>query len=178
MAKMIWKSKEDILKEKKEEKRRELSAQCHKVIIDVFESNVGGITYGFSYDMEAQTNMQETYQMFQNDVIDKVVWSARKDDEKVRVTLNKRDFESLYYNGIKHKQSQISKLKDTLEPMIDSANSEEELETIKWDTKEAGEVELNINKTMDKNIQNLEISREMSDTALMEFVNMVMMGMM
>ena len=178
MAKMTWKTKDDLLKESKINKKNELSQKCHEDIISLFEVEIKGKKYGFSYDMEAQTNMQETYQMFQNNVINEINWSARNNSEKVRVTLNKSEFEKVYYEGIKHKQTLISKLKDKLEPLIDSTESEEELDSINWDTEEVDSVELNIGGTMDKNIQSLEISQEMSDTALMEFVNMVMMGMM
>lgn len=178
MAKMIWKDEEDLLKESKVDKKNELSQKCHEAIISLFEVEIGRKTYGFSYDMEAQTNMQETYQMFQNNVINEISWSARSNREKIRVTLNKSEFEKVYYEGIKHKQALISKLKDKLEPLVDSTKSEEELNSISWDMEDVDSVELNTSETMDKNIQSLEISREMSDTALMEFVNMVMVGMM
>ena len=178
MAKMKWKSKDEILVDMRELKKQELSQVCHNDIISSFEVNIRGKTYGFSYDMEAQTNMQETYQMFQNNVIDEINWSARSNKEKVRITLNKSEFERVYYEGIKHKQALISKLKDKLEPLVDSTKSKEELDSIHWDMEDVDSVKLNIGGTMDKNIQNLEISQEMSDTALMEFVNMVMMGMM
>src|SRR5699024_4469743 len=102
----------------------------------------------------------------------------RSNKEKIRIALNKSEFERVYYEGIKHKQALISKLKDKLEPLVDSTKSKEELDSIHWDTENVDSVKLSIGGTMDKNIQNLEISQEMSDTALMEFVNMVMMGMM
>lgn len=175
MAKMVWKSDDDLLVEFKESKRQELSHDCHNEIISSFETRIRGKLYGFSYDIEAQTNMQETYQMFQNNVINEIKWSARSNKEKVRVALNKSEFEKVYYEGIKHKQALISKLKDKLEPLIDSTKSKEELDSINWDTEDIDSVRLNTGGTMDKNIQNLEISQEMSDTALMEFVNMVMM---
>ena len=176
MAKMVWKSSEDLLQESKVNKKNELSQKCHEEITSLFEVGIKGKTYGFSYDMEAQTNMQETYQMFQNNVINEISWSVRSNNEKVRVALNKSEFEKVYYEGIKHKQSLISKLKDKLEPLVDSAKSEKELDTIHWNVEDAESVELNTDGTMDKNIQSLEISKEMSDTALMEFVNMVMLG--
>ena len=178
MAKMVWKSEDELLMEFKESKKQELSHACHNEIISSFETRIRGELYGFSYDIEAQTNMQETYQMFQNNVINEIKWSARSNKEKVRVVLNKSEFEKVYYEGIKHKQALISKLKDNLEPLVDSTKSEEELDSINWDMEDIDSVELNIGGTMDKNIQSLEISREMSDTALMEFVNMVMLGMM
>lgn len=176
MAKMVWKSKEDLLQESKVNKKNELSQKCHEEITSLFEVEMKGKKYGFSYDMEAQTNMQETYQMFQNNVINEINWSARSNKEKVRVALNKSEFEKVYYEGIKHKQALISKLKDKLEPLVDSAKSEEELDSIYWDVEDIDSVKLNTGGTMDKNIQSLEISREMSDIALMEFVNMVMLG--
>lgn len=178
MAKMVWKTKDDLLKESKINKKNELSQECHEAIVSLLEVEIGGKKYGFSYDIEAQTNMQETYQMFQNNVIDEINWSARINKEKVRVTLNKSEFEKVYYEGIKHKQALISKLKDKLEPLVDSTKSKEELDSIHWDTEDVDSIKLNTGETMDKNIQSLEMSREMSDTALMEFVNMVMMEMM
>ena len=178
MAKMVWKSKEDLLEISKVDKKNELSQKCHEDIISLFEVGISGKSYGFSYDLEAQTNMQETYQMFQNNVINEINWSARSNKEKIRITLNKSEFEKVYYEGIKHKQALISKLKDKLEPLVDSAKSEEELDSIHWDMESVDSVKLNTSGTMDKNIQSLEISREMSDIALMEFVNMVMTGMM
>ena len=174
MAKMIWKSENEIFEESKVNKKNELSRRCHEDIISLFEVEIDGRSYGFSYDIEAQTNMQETYQMFQNNVINEINWSARSNKEKIRVTLNKSKFEKVYYEGIKHKQALISKLKDKLEPLVDSAKSEEELDSIHWDIEDIDSVELNTSETMDKNIQSLEMSREMSDIALMEFVNMVM----
>lgn len=176
MAKMVWKSEDEIFEDMRESKKQELSQTCHNEIISSFEVNIRGKTYGFSYDMEAQTNMQETYQMFQNSIIDEINWNARKNEDKIRITLNKSEFEKVYYEGIKHKQSLISKLKDELEPLVDSVESKEELEQIKWQTGDTKDINFNIKNTMDKSIENLEISKEMSDMALMEVANMIMMG--
>ena len=178
MAKMKWQSRDKILEEKKEKKKEELSLACHQNIIESFNSKVKGNIYGFSYDIEAQTNMQETYVMFQNNIIDEIVWSARKDGEKIRITLDKNDFEKVYYDGVKHKQLLIQKLKDVLEPLVNSIESEEELELIEWDMENIGQINFNTGKTMDRNIKNLQAGKEMSDMALMEVANMIMMGMM
>lgn len=178
LAKMVFKGKDEILEEKRESKKIELSQACHEEIIKIFEVDIEGEKYGFSYDMEAQTNMQETYHMFQNNAINEITWSARHNQDKIRITLNKSDFEKVYYSGIKHKQSLIGKLKDVLEPLVDSAESESELNQISWDMKSPKDVDLSINKTLDRSIQNLQISQEMSDMALMEFVNMIMGGEM
>ena len=76
MAKIVWKSEDELLMEFKESKKQELSHTCHNEIISSFEARIRGELYGFSYDMEAQTNMQETYQMFQNNVINEINWRA------------------------------------------------------------------------------------------------------
>ena len=174
MAKMTWKSSDEFLDDLKENKKSELSSECHNAIIGSFESYLNGKKYEFTYDLEAQTNMQETYNMFQNNVIDEIKWTTSIDGEKKRISFSKRDFEKVYYDGVKHKQTQISKLKDVLEPMVDSAESESELDDITWDKKEIDDViEYNIDDTIDRSIDNLKIGKEMSDMALMEFVGMM-----
>lgn len=174
MAKMTWKSSDELLDDLKENKKSELSSECHNAIIGSFESYLNGKKYEFTYDLEAQTNMQETYNMFQNNVIDEIKWTTSIDGEKKRISFSKRDFEKVYYDGVKHKQTQISKLKDVLEPMVDSAESESELDDITWDKKEIDDViEYNIDDTIDRSIDNLKIGKEMSDMALMEFVGMM-----
>lgn len=174
MAKMTWKSSDEFLDDLKESKKSELRDECHNAIIGSFESYLDGKKYEFTYDLEAQTNMQETYNMFQNNVIDEIKWTTSIDGKKKRVNFSKRDFEKVYYDGVKHKQTQISKLKDVLEPMVDSAESESELDEITWDKEEIDEaMEYNINETIDRSINDLKMGREMSDMALMEFVGMM-----
>lgn len=174
MAKMTWKSSDELLDDLKESKKSELRDECHNAIIGSFESYLNGKKYEFTYDLEAQTNMQETYNMFQNNVIDEIKWTTSIDGEKKRIIFSKRDFEKVYYDGVKHKQTQISKLKDVLEPMVDSAESESELDEISWSKKDADEIiEYNMNETLDRSINELETRREMSDMALMEFVGMM-----
>ena len=65
MAKMVWKSEEDLLEEAKENKKRELSSSCQEDILSGFDFGIGENAYHFSYDREAQNNLQERWQIFQ-----------------------------------------------------------------------------------------------------------------
>ena len=176
MAKMKWKSTDELLEDDKIGKKSAISKACHDEIVSGFSQTINGKAYTFSYDMEAQTNFQETYQLFQNNVIDEIKWSARLDGEPVRLSFSKTQFETLFYNSVKHKQKMISKLKDEIEPAIASVKTKEELDSIVWDSKDPKEVSFKINKTMDKELVDLSIRTEMSDMALMEIANMVMGG--
>lgn len=168
------KNLEDILGIKKEIKKFLISQMCHDEIVSGFTQVVNGERYKFSYDMEAQTNFQEAYQLFQNQVIDEITWSARLEEESVRLTFNKHQFESLFYSSVKHKQELISKLKDKIEPLIKSAETEEELDNIAWNVEDPKELAFRLNRTMDRELGDLNLRTEMSDMALMEIANMVM----
>ena len=68
MAKMKWKSTDELLEDDKIGKKNAISKACHDEIVSGFSQTINGKAYTFSYDMEAQTNFQETYQLFQNNV--------------------------------------------------------------------------------------------------------------
>ena len=174
MAKIQWKSKEELLEEDKVSKKQAISQECHNSIVNGFDYTISGKTYHFSYDMEAQTNFQETYQLFQNNVIDGIKWSAKLDGKSVRLDFNKQNFERLFYQSVKHKQELISKLKDEVEPIIKDVTTKEELDNISWDNVVETPKDFKLSKTMDKELVNLTMRTEMSDMALMEIANMVM----
>lgn len=174
MAKMKWKSSSEIFEEEKWSKKEVLSKECHDSIVNGFDYAINGISYRFSYDMEAQTNFQEAYQLFQNNVIEEIKWSAKLDGKSVRLTFNKFDFEKLFYESVKHKHSMISKLKDEIEPALSTASTKEELDVISWEPDNTPRPNFMTSKTMDKELNNLTIKTEMSDMALMEIANMMM----
>lgn len=165
------------LEELKENKKKQLSDTCRDEILSGFECEMLGVIYHISYDMEAQANLQEVYQLFQNKVIETIRWSAILEGEKTRLSLSKPEFEKMFYTSVKHKQCLISKLKDSIEPKIDSATSVEEIEAIKWEDEPSKDMVLKLSKTMDKELGNLAVKTDMSDMALMEIANMMMMGM-
>lgn len=176
MAKMKWKSNGEIFEEEKRSKKEVLNKECHDSIVNGFDYAVEGIIYHFSYDVEAQTNFQETYQLFQNNVIDGIKWSAKLDGKSVRLTFDKSGFEKLFYESVKHKQSMISKLKDEIEPALSTVSTKEELDVISWESENSAKPDFMISKTMDKELNNLTMKTEMSDMALMEIANIVMEG--
>ena len=116
MAKISWKTEEDILGELKESKINDLKSECNQKIIDGFTLD----SEHYSYSQEKQINFQDTYQLFLNNMIAEIAWNAYVDGEKTRVLLDKDKFQRVYLAGVKHKQDCIIHLNDILIPLIES----------------------------------------------------------
>lgn len=168
--------------------KNEFSNKCKQNILSGFKHLINGTEYHFSYDYESQTNLQETYHLFQNNVIESVKWSVRLDEESVRIDLNKKDFEAVFFASVRHKQAHISKFKDQIEPLIDAQSTIEGLEAITWDgvvtnPPDPGVV-FKTDDTLDKQVDTLDVitqtlneKTELSDMAIMEIAMMVSMMM-
>lgn len=154
MAKINWKTEEDVLEELKKVKSDEMSRECQKRILDGFNENMKDIKYHFSYDAEAQINFQETYLLFANGVIEEVNWTVMNDSgEKIRIALGKEDFQKVYFESINHKLGTISHYRDTLAPMIKTTRTKEELEQIDWGMTPAGDhLIVSPEKALDKKV--------------------------
>lgn len=185
MAKMRWKTSKDLFEELKRNKNDDLNKQCQDAILSGFDCEIGGIHYHFSYDQEAQINLQDTMRLFENNMVETVNWNARLHSGKVRLTLTKEQFEKVYVESVKHKLDTISKYRDELLPLVNQAKTKEELEAITWDTVPEAKVKsvLNTNKTIEKNVDKvnkktakLEVDNDMTMSGLLELTNMVLMG--
>lgn len=128
MAKINWKTEEDILGELKESKINGLKSECNQKIIDGF--TLDGERY--SYSQEKQINFQDTYQLFLNNMIAEIAWNAYVDGEKTRVLLDKDKFQRVYLAGVKHKQDCIIHLNDILIPLVEASTDIEEVRAISW----------------------------------------------
>lgn len=123
----------DKLKESKERKKMNLSESCQECILSGFESTFNNKTYHFSYDREAQTNLSERWQLFQNNMIESIVVTGHTLDGKLkRIVVDKEQFSVLYLDSVKHKENQISYLQDVLIPLVEETETVEELEEINW----------------------------------------------
>lgn len=137
MAKMVWKSEEDLLEEAKENKKRELSSSCQEDILSGFNVSIENKEYHFSYDREAQSNLQERWQLFQNNMIDRITLTAHKGEETTRIEVDREVFDDIYLDSVKAKEGKIRKLRDDLFPLVDKAKSENDLDNIKWGIKKS-----------------------------------------
>lgn len=179
MAKMVWNSEEDLLEEAKENKKIELSSACREDILSGFDFEIGENTYHFSYDREAQVNLQERWQIFQNNMVEEMNITAHLGEEDVRLTVNKDIFDKIYMQSVMAKENKIKKLREDLFPLVERAKSQSELDAIRWDMEviepKPESIVLKDDETLDK-----EIDRVESDSAVAnnEIINLIMLANM
>ena len=180
MAKMVWNSEEDLLEEAKENKKRELSSSCQEDILSGFDFEIGENTYHFSYDREAQVNLQERWQLFQNNMVDVMDITAKLDGEHVRLKVDSKMFDKIYLESVKAKEDKIKKLRDDLFPLVDRATDEKDLEGIVWDMTiiepEPDSVVFKDDALLNKEIKRVELDGAVSNSEMMKLITM--MGMM
>lgn len=187
MAKMVWKTDNQLLEEAKIDKKSALSSACQEDILRGFDHSIDGIEYRFSYDREAQTNLQERFSLFENNLIESIPMTVSKNNEHLRIVVDKEQFMSIYLSSVVAKENKISKLRDILYPMVDSALNKEDLEEIEWnmDTPDEGEpvVILDDSETLGKQINDVkeqskrtQQSLSTTNSGLLELTLLTMMG--
>ncbi|NGQ94997.1 hypothetical protein G3578_07335 [Brevibacillus sp. SYP-B805] len=120
------------LEELKAAKLAQLNEACGVAITGYFTAEVRGETYEFSYDAEAQDNFQDTRFAFADGAVQTVRWTAHKDGQVVRIDMNANEFNQVYYAGLAHKQAQISRFRDELQPIVEAATTKEEVDAVNW----------------------------------------------
>lgn len=150
MAKISWKTEENILGELKESKINDLKSECNQRIINGFTLD----NEHYSYSQEKQINFQDTYQLFLNNMIAEINWNAYVDGEKTRVLLDKDKFQRVYLAGVKHKQDCIIHLNDILIPLVESFTDIESLKAISWGEQKSS-FRVSDEKNIAKKIENL-----------------------
>ena len=177
---MVWNSEEDLLEYAKENKKRELSSSCQEDILSGFDFEIGENTYHFSYDREAQVNLQERWQLFQNNMVDVMDITARLNGEHVRLKVDSKMFDKIYLESVKAKEDKIKKLRDDLFPLVDRATDEKDLEGIVWDMTiiepEPDSVVFKDDALLNKEIKRVELDGAVSNSEMMKLITM--MGMM
>lgn len=118
----------------KDDKLTELKIECNIAILGRFIAEVDGVAYQFSCDTEAQMNFEKVDRAFDKGRMTEIPWTAyNMDGEVVRVILNVNNFEPVYLGHLFHIQSNIAKLRDELQPRLDSAVTEGEIEGVVWE---------------------------------------------
>jgi hypothetical protein len=119
-------------------KLKELDEACNKAILENFKAVINNTTYFFSNDIFAQSNFSSTKLGFMDGSIDTymggvVPWTCyNADGAVVRLQLNKEMFDIVFMARLQYVQDNVSRLRDTLEPKVDEATTEEQLNTIIW----------------------------------------------
>lgn len=131
--------KEDIGKEEelayaKKEKLKYININCQEWILSGFNCEIKGFSYHFSYDLEAQLNFQDTYNLFQNNLLEEIGWTVRLNEEKERILLSKENFLKVYTQAIKHKSEALDHLYGVVLANLDAALTIKEVEAVEWGT--------------------------------------------
>lgn len=113
-------------------KIKELENKCKESILGYFSAEVDGVTYQFSCDDEAQKNFDKGFRAFEKAWQTEIHWTAYLNNERVRVLFVEETFLPVYMEHVRHINRNVSKLRDTLEPLVINATTKEELETIQW----------------------------------------------
>ena len=166
------------------------SKKCQESILLGFECEVDGTVYHFAYDQEAQLNFQDTYLLFENNMVDTIMWSAQKDNEKVRLSLGKALFAKVYLTGVKHKNNCLSYYHDILLSLLKNATTIEETKAVSWQSENMNGklLVLDENNTIEKKLQSIDATqteidaqkeyRAHMESPVVELAAMMLMGMM
>lgn len=160
-------------------KKEQLSNECNQDILNGFDYIIDDKKYHFSYDRESQANLQERWQLFQNNMVEEMNITAHLGEEDVRLTVNKDIFGKIYMQSVMAKENKIKKLREDLFPLVERAKSQSELDIIKWDMEviepKPESIVLKGDKTLDK-----ELDRVESDSAVAnnEIINLIMLANM
>lgn len=128
---------EEVLSNLKESKFKELNAACNQTILGYFKAAINDVEYDFSFDNDAQSNFNGTLSFFIEGLISQVEWTAWKDGVPQRVIMNKSQFMTVVMTAFQHKNSNIARLRNDLQPKlysitVDTPNAVEEIEAIIW----------------------------------------------
>lgn len=119
-------TEEELLEPLKMQKMRELNKMCNYIILGRFISVVDGEKYYFSNDMEAQANFEKCDRAFEKGRLTEIVWTCYDEHGNIqRITLTPETFEGVYISHLAHINDNISKFRDTLMPLVESAESED-----------------------------------------------------
>lgn len=171
----------EIFEAKREGKIQNLSQSCQEAILSRFPVTIDDQEYTFSYDEEAQANLSERWQLFQNNMIGEITVTARDSTgERVRITLNTSQFNKVYLASVLHKENHIKHFRDELVPLVNQAKTEEQLNAITWDTQVVVPAPEAI-KLVDEATLNKELGHVRNESAkktneLLGILAMLMMG--
>lgn len=126
------------LEEYKAFKLQELTRKCSESILGRFTSTITNtdgstITLQFSNDAEAQSNFKDGIWALETGKVASVSWTAYDEAGKVvRINLDLAQLENVNVDRLTHQQTNISKLRDILQPQLEACTTKEEAEAIVW----------------------------------------------
>lgn len=120
------------LERAKNNKMEELQKKCQETIEAGFSYNYNDTEYWFSLDAEAQSNFISAYQIMRDGLITEVPWTVKVNNEYSRLIINVEMMKDISNLILLHKTNNIAKFRDILSPIVESATTIEEVESITW----------------------------------------------
>jgi hypothetical protein len=117
----------------KTSKLNELNEACNRAILGRFSYEINGESFLFSNDLEAQSNFDKADRAFDKQMMSTIPWTAYNSlGDVVRLDFTAETFPPLYMAHLNHIQGNISRFRDELMPLVESATTIEEVENINW----------------------------------------------
>lgn len=123
-----------LLEKAKFSKDQELNQACNDAILSGFDHIIGGSSYHFSFDTEAQLNFQGIRPLLSEGIIPKVDWTVTKDGEYYRIPVDKKLMDELTIAILMHKDGNVRKYRNQLLPKVNEATTVEEVNSINWNS--------------------------------------------
>ncbi|WP_394137422.1 hypothetical protein [Cytobacillus oceanisediminis] len=122
------------LEELKVAKMEQLDEMCNLSIINGFEHVINGVNYLFSCSVTAKANFQGSDTLFKDGLITEAEWTViNVETGKVeRILINQTQFNELKLKVFQHINNNISKFRNTLQPQVEAAISNEEVDAVVW----------------------------------------------
>lgn len=122
------------LSDLKKAKMEQLDEACNLSIVNGFEHTLGTKNYLFSCSLSAQSNFTGTDLLFKDGTITQAEWTVVDvvTDNVERVILNQTDFNAVKLKVFQHINSNISKFRNTLQPQVEVATTNNEVDLIVW----------------------------------------------
>lgn len=117
----------------KKRKDQELNEACNQAILAGFDHTINGVTYHFSFDIEAQLNFQGAERVLSSGLATSINWTVMRDGVYERIPITKELMDELTLKILEHKDGNISKYRDILLPRVYAATTIEEVNSITWD---------------------------------------------
>lgn len=112
----------------------ELNESCKQSILSGFDHTLNGIKYHFSFDTEAQLNFQGSKSLLDSGIIQSINWTVTRDGVYERIPVTKEIMDELTFVILMHKDSNVKRYRDKLLPLVMQATTEEEINSINWNT--------------------------------------------
>jgi chloramphenicol O-acetyltransferase len=118
----------------KSAKMSQLEEACSSAITSGFDFTVGGTSYKFSCSLEAQANFQGADTLFKDGSITEAEWTVvnNANGKIERVALDIATFNSIKLQVFTHINSKISRLRNTLQPLVESATTNADVDAVVW----------------------------------------------